>query len=1044
MIPSYDKKINRKVRVFISSTFSDMQSERNIIVNSVFPRLRKTFDARQIDINEVDLRWGIPEEDSESSKILEICIGEVLHCSPFFVGMVGNRYGTLASDESINNLPPAYRKALGENLPSGLSITELEMRAGAFVPKNVDFSCFFIKKSLINSKEIPIEVSKLIDNINASYESYTYSDGKEFEEQLYNSLHRYILKVIPEKLMIPYDDKSYFSHLKILKNNNYRYEPDLKFIAEIERKINKYHRTYILGHKGIGKSACVSYLIKREGIDRDGKVFFHFATAGSQSINIDNVFFRLRLFLQSESGYVSKEEDSYNAVVDILHYGTLSERIVLFIDALDQLDDVTAIYKFFSLADLNENIYVLCSGTAQFSRIFGDQISVMKPLSPDQISQITNGTLSRFGKKLSRKMIRDIIKKENCSNPLFLRAFLSQLIMYGTYDTFDSFFYKLLECEKFDQLFSVVIARVKNYFEESGIDSNQVYSVLALIICSYNGVKESEIQEILNILPVAKSVLLTAIELFIIEDNGLIRFNHDLIISATKKILKTADEQYEIKTSKLFIEYFLNQPAGWRKYSELPYQLCQLNKMDNLLEQISDNGCFMYLCRYGYHSIIGYLSHLIDKQDVLSKKLTPNLSENDKIKTARIMCIAGCHNSAISIVSDILEKETNADLKIQLMDILARSQYKLSLNHFQTSIETYHKLISYYRSVYPEDEVGCASRKYLLGVAYKSSGQISTSIDILKECADIYIKHNVCNATSLWVLDVYGATLYAEGKIKKAIEILDMVISDCQYLFGEISSELAWSYCYGWNTLYAIGDKTNAISMVNKAYDIYEQLYMGRGTKIAWAAGNAGTAAMIMGNYELAKKYYLFSIEENDCIIPQEDRPHVYSLTLYANFAILYTRTKNIDKAREAIEKALINSSKKNGDKHIYTGNIMLIYGIIENDCQKIENAISIYRMQSFDTPDLYFAQVCLARMYVINRRIEKASEVINQCFKEYFEKFRETDLITYLILDSLEKICGNLTEDMADELDELYRFDDYDYYLTHNNNSQIIPIPKI
>ena len=65
MIPAYDKKINRKVRVFISSTFADMQTERNIIVHSVFPRLRKEFSAKLIDITEVDLRWGIPEEDSD-------------------------------------------------------------------------------------------------------------------------------------------------------------------------------------------------------------------------------------------------------------------------------------------------------------------------------------------------------------------------------------------------------------------------------------------------------------------------------------------------------------------------------------------------------------------------------------------------------------------------------------------------------------------------------------------------------------------------------------------------------------------------------------------------------------------------------------------------------------------------------------------------------------------------------------------------------------------------------------------------------------------
>ena len=77
MIVSYDKKINRKVRVFISSSFSDMGRERDTLVHSVFPRLRKEFSEQMIDIMEVDLRWGIPEEDSENSQIIAADLREI-------------------------------------------------------------------------------------------------------------------------------------------------------------------------------------------------------------------------------------------------------------------------------------------------------------------------------------------------------------------------------------------------------------------------------------------------------------------------------------------------------------------------------------------------------------------------------------------------------------------------------------------------------------------------------------------------------------------------------------------------------------------------------------------------------------------------------------------------------------------------------------------------------------------------------------------------------------------------------------------------------
>lgn len=273
MIFSYDKKINRKVRVFISSTFSDMERERDIIVYSVFPRLRQEFSSQMIDVNEVDLRWGIPEEDSENSKILEICIGEVLHCFPFFVGIVGQRYGAIAPMDAIDNLPPAYRKAVGEDLPEGVSITELEMRAGAFVPNNVDFSYFFIKSD-INKMEILPQLQQLIETINTSYVTVTYDNLETFEQQIFNSLKECILRVIPEKLNFPYDDKYYYSHLSILKNNALYYIPNNLLISRIERQILGQRRLYLKGEKGIGKSACISWLAKREGVDRDGNVFF--------------------------------------------------------------------------------------------------------------------------------------------------------------------------------------------------------------------------------------------------------------------------------------------------------------------------------------------------------------------------------------------------------------------------------------------------------------------------------------------------------------------------------------------------------------------------------------------------------------------------------------------------------------------------------------------------------------------------------------------------------------------------------------------------
>ena len=52
---------NRQIRIFISSTFQDMQGERDYLMKRTFPKLRKLASQRDITLTELDLRWGITE-----------------------------------------------------------------------------------------------------------------------------------------------------------------------------------------------------------------------------------------------------------------------------------------------------------------------------------------------------------------------------------------------------------------------------------------------------------------------------------------------------------------------------------------------------------------------------------------------------------------------------------------------------------------------------------------------------------------------------------------------------------------------------------------------------------------------------------------------------------------------------------------------------------------------------------------------------------------------------------------------------------------------
>jgi len=62
---------SRTVRVFISSTFRDMHAEREELVKRVFPQLRKLCEERGVGWTEVDLRWGVTEEQAQRGDYVE-------------------------------------------------------------------------------------------------------------------------------------------------------------------------------------------------------------------------------------------------------------------------------------------------------------------------------------------------------------------------------------------------------------------------------------------------------------------------------------------------------------------------------------------------------------------------------------------------------------------------------------------------------------------------------------------------------------------------------------------------------------------------------------------------------------------------------------------------------------------------------------------------------------------------------------------------------------------------------------------------------------
>ena len=127
------------ILVFISSTFRDMHAERDHLVKVVFPALRESLEKDRIHLVDIDLRWGVTAEQADNDLALDLCLQQIDECRPFFIGILGERYGWVPT-----RMPDFDRPEYGwiQGL-TGKSITELEILYGVLNDEAMRERSFF-------------------------------------------------------------------------------------------------------------------------------------------------------------------------------------------------------------------------------------------------------------------------------------------------------------------------------------------------------------------------------------------------------------------------------------------------------------------------------------------------------------------------------------------------------------------------------------------------------------------------------------------------------------------------------------------------------------------------------------------------------------------------------------------------------------------------------------------------------------------------------------------------------------------------------------
>jgi WD40 repeat protein len=108
------------IRLFVSSTFSDLVAERNALAERVWPELERFCRPRGFTFQAIDLRWGVPSEAGLHHRTMQICFEELRRAQesspePNFLILLGDKYGWRPLPETISE---AEHERLSEHAQS--------------------------------------------------------------------------------------------------------------------------------------------------------------------------------------------------------------------------------------------------------------------------------------------------------------------------------------------------------------------------------------------------------------------------------------------------------------------------------------------------------------------------------------------------------------------------------------------------------------------------------------------------------------------------------------------------------------------------------------------------------------------------------------------------------------------------------------------------------------------------------------------------------------------------------------------------------------